>query len=372
MNQTPSPINHHLPRARRFWWTLLVAVLLIAIVVAMVIFGAKGAKKEKPAAQPTPALTVQVATAATLSWPEILEASGPIAAWQEAIIGSEISGQRLVQVLVNVGDNVKKGDVLARFNTATLKTEQAELMATWQQADSDSKRAVSLSDSGALSDQAIQNYSNQATIAKARLDAKNLQLQYATVVAPENGTITSRTATVGAIGATGTELFRQIVNNRIEWRGQINSEQLGQVQIGQSVVLVLPDGSTAQAKVRQISPTVDQESRLATLYADITKGSHAHAGMYASGTVVMKERPAVVVPAVSVVIRDGRSYVFALADNDHSGKVIQKAVTTGRHQHNSVEIIKGLNEGTRVVTQGAGFLNDGDTVRVVSDTGETR
>jgi len=355
--------------------------MLISVVVVVAAFFAlrghkNGVEKDVPIA--AAALTVQTATATTAQWPQTLQASGTIAAWQEAIIGSEISGQRLVAVNVNVGDTVKKGQVLARYNNATLHAEQAELEATWRQAESDRKRAVALKGSGALSKQQIENYANQAAIAKARLDAKNLQLRYATVVAPDGGTISARNATLGAIGTAGNELFRLILGDRIEWRGELSAAQLAQVKTGESVTLALPDGDVAQAKIRQLSPALDSQSRLAIAYADIAPGSHAHAGIYASGTIAMAVRPALVVPAVSVVIRDGRSYVFTLGDNNantHStdtNKVVQQAVTTGRHQGDAVEIVEGLSEGAKVVTQGAGFLNDGDKVRLGDNAGETK
>ncbi len=361
MNQIPYLSSR---RHRRRWLILIVALIALAGFF-LLHKGDPGETAPKPAA----ALTVQTVTTRIATWPQTLQASGAIAAWQEAIIGSEISGQRLVEVNVNVGDKVKKGQVLARFNSDILQAEQAELEATWRQAESDSKRAVGLQDSGALSKQQIENYANQAAIAKARLDAKRLQLRYATVVAPQDGTISARTATLGAIGSPGSELFRLILNNRIEWRGELSAEQLALVKPGQTVTLTLPDASTAQATIRKLSPSLDTQSRLAIAYADIVSGSTAHAGMYASGIVAMDEQPALVVPAVSVVTRDGRSYVFTLGEDS---KVTQQAVTTGRHQGSDVEIVEGLSEDTRVVTQGAGFLNDGDLVRLVDGEGEAK
>lgn len=367
MNQIPYPSSSRRPRRK---WVMIVIVVFVAAALFVALSGKPKVENKTPA-EPTAALTVQAATATTVNWPQTLEASGSIAPWQEAIIGSEISGQRLLEVKVNVGDHVKKGQVLARYNSDTLQAEQAELQATWQQAESDRQRAMGIKDSGALSKQQIENYANQAAIAKARLDAKRLQLRYATVIAPDDGTVSARQATLGTIGAAGNELFRLILNDRIEWRGELNAEQLAQAKPGQTVALALPDGSTAQATIRKISPSLDTQSRLAIAYADIAPGSHAHAGMYASGTIAMQVRPALVIPAVSVVIRDGRSYVFLLNDAT-ADKVTQQAVTTGRHQGSDVEIIEGLNENMRVVTQGAGFLNDADTVRVVNDAGAAK
>ncbi len=353
-------------RRTKRWLYFIITIAAAASIFISMKYAHSADKAEVPFAA---ALTVQGVLATTASWPDIVEASGPIAAWQEAIIGSEISGQRLVEVRVNVGDRVKKGQVLARYNSETLKAEKAELQATWQQSESNSKRAETLKGSGALSAQQIENYKNQAAIDKARLDAKNLELNYVTVVAPDDGTISSRTATLGTIGNNGTELFRMILNDRIEWRGELSAQQLKQVKVGQGVEVSLPDGTKAKAKIRQLSPSLDTTSRMATLYADILPGSSAHAGMYAKGIIAMQMRPAIVIPAISVVIRDGRSYVFELS-GDGLSKVTQQAVVTGRTQGSEVEITEGLKEGAHVVTQGAGFLNDGDMVRLVNNTGE--
>lgn len=380
------PSSHFSTNRQRFSRPWLILVIAMVAPILAVMHGC-GTKKATAVAQATPALTVQIATAATADWPETLQVSGPVVAWQEAIIGSEISGQRLIELRVNVGDRVKKGEVLARYNTDMLRAEQAEQQAVWQQAEADRERAVALQGKGALSNQQIENLISQAAIAKARLDAKNLQLRYATVVAPEGGIISARNATVGAIGTVGGELFRLILNGRLEWRGELSAEQLPQVKAGQTVVLTLPDGSNAQAKIRQLSPSLNAQSRMATAYADILPGSRAHAGMYASGTISMQSRPALVVPTVSVVIRDGRTYVFTIGALQNSGtsqssgaapkasgdavyKVVQQPVTTGRHRGSDVEISAGLNDGARVVMQGAGFLNEGDTVRVVDATGK--
>lgn len=364
-------------RLRRSRSLAIFAAIVLAVAAIFFTVRGGGANEEKPAPQAAPALTVQIAAATTAEWPETLQVSGPIAAWQEAIIGSEISGQRLIELRVNVGDRVKKGEVLARYNADMLQAEREELQATWQQAEADRVRAASLQDSGAMSSQQIENYANQAAIAKARLQAKLVQLRYATVAAPADGTISARSATLGAVGAAGGELFRMILDDRLEWRAELSAEQLAQVKAGQIVTLTLPEGSTAQAKIRQLSPALDAQTRLATAYADILPGSRAYAGMYAAGTIAMQVRPALVVPAVGVVIRDGRTYVFTVGDTvatahkaEATYKVTQQAVTTGRHQGDRVEITEGLRSGARVITQGAGFLNDGDTVRIVGEAGK--
>jgi hypothetical protein len=105
-------------------------------------------------------------------------------------------------------------------------------------------------------------------------------------------------------------------------------------------------------------------ARLGTVYADLDPGSRARAGMFATGHVVFTQSPALVIPSQSVVIRDGRSFVLRLADASVTPKVSLQAVTVGRREGSEVEILDGLSDDVRVVVQGAGFLNDGDFVRL--------
>jgi len=353
-------VRLHLSRRRT--WIVLAVALLAAIILAIAIWPEHASTE----AVETPALTVTSASTAKVEWPDSLQTSGAIAPWQEAIVGAEISGQKLVEILVNVGDVVKKDQVLARHSTEMLQAERSELYAEWIQAEANRKRGVRLKQGGALSNQRIETYMAAAAIAKARLERKDLELRNATVVAPDDGLVSSRTATLGAVSNAGAELFRIILQNRLEWRGDLTAEQLARVAPGQTVELSLPGGSKTKAVVRQISPSLNSDSRMATAYADIEPGSAAHAGMYATGKIVISQTDAIIVPAVSVVIRDGRSYVFKLGAEQGITNVSRQEVTTGRNRGNEIEIVSGLAPGERVAAWGAGFLNDGDTVLVVA------
>lgn len=346
----------------------LKAVILGLILVFTGFFIFKTMNKPQEQVSRSAALTVEYAISKRQDWPELVKASGSIEPWEEAIIGSEISGERLVEVSVNIGDRVKKGQILARFNNDRIEKEIAELQSSYKKAESDLNSAIILSKTGTLSKHDADKYKNQSEVAKARLEAKNLQLSYTDVLAPEDGTISKRNATLGSIGTAGGELFRLILDNRIEWRGELNASQLKKVAVGQKVELSLPDDSKAKATIRQLAPHIDPLSRLGIIYADIESGSSALAGMYAKGSIEIKTKAAIIVPAVSVVIRDGRSYVFTLLDDNQ--KVTQKKVTTGEYIGSYVEIIDGLEENVRVVTQGAGFLNNGDIVSVIENKGD--
>ena len=302
---------------------ILMAVVLIIVGAALGIgaFTFLGHHPAQPAAAtaaavPAPALTVSTATPRSVVWPATLAASGAVAPWQEASIGAQIGGYQLIEVRVNVGDRVKKGQLLAKFDPALLEADATQLQATFDQATANLKRAETLGSGGALSAQDLLQARTLTKTVAAQLASKQLQLRYTEVVAPDDGTISSRSATLGAVASVGQELFRLIRQNRLEWRGELTAQQLAQIKPGQEIQLALPEGTAATAHVRQTAPSLDSQSRLGMVYADIAPGSQARAGMYADGRVVLRESPALAVPAESVVIRDGRSYVATVSEPD--------------------------------------------------------
>ena len=314
--------------------------------------------------QKTPALTVTTAVPRRAVWPVTLTASGSIAPWQEASVGAQVGGYQLVEVRVNVGDQVRRGEVLARLDPALLRAEEAQLLANDEQAIADRQRALALQSEGAISDQEVLQFVTAAKVSAALLASKRLQLRYTDVIAPDDGVISARTATLGAVSAAGEELFRLIRGGRLEWRGELTAAQLSSVAKEQLVELALPDGSSASAKVRDTAPSLDGRSRLGLVYADLVSGSHARAGMYANGQVVVSQASALVVPAETVVIRDGRTYVVKLSEETATPTVALQLVTLGHRRNDEVEIVSGLTGTETLVRAGAGFLSDGDIVRV--------
>lgn len=320
-------------------------------------------------AQAVPSLTVTTTSPQRVAWPRTVATSGVVAPWQEASVGAQIGGYQLVKVNAEVGDQVRRGQVLARLDPALLRAEEAQLLARHDQAQVNSRRTQALRASGGVSEQEVLAAETEAKAAAALLAAKRLELRYADVRAPDDGVITARSATLGAVAPAGQELFRMIRRNRLEWRGELTAEQLREVAVGQVVALSLPDGAQASAVVRRLGPAMDAPSRLGLVYADVVRGGRALAGMYVAGTITVGMAPALTVPAPCVVIRDGRSYVMVLDEQRGASSVRLRGVRTGRRDDTAIEILAGLNGTERLVFGGAGFLNDGDAVRVAHAQG---
>ena len=364
---------------------LVMAVLAVAITAGAFFYFSSGKPDAAAAAKPAPkpALTVSTAQPESTRLSITLAANGNIAAWQEAVIGSESSGLRLTQVLVNEGDVVKAGQVLATFSTDSVQAAVAqarasllEAQASASDAAANAERARTLQNSGALSTQQINQFLTTEKTAKARaeaaqavLGAQQLRGRQTRVLAPDSGVISARSATLGSVVATGTELFRMIRQGRLEWRAEVTSAELGRITAGTAVKVRPASGGELQGRVRMIAPSVDPLTRSALVYVDLPatagKTSPAKAGMFARGEFDLGATDALTIPQRALVVRDGFNYVFRLGADQ---RVSQLKVQTGRLAGERVEVVSGLAPDARIVVNGAGFLNDGDLVRISQES----
>jgi RND family efflux transporter MFP subunit len=356
---------------------LLVFLGLVAIVVLTIAFKSRAADKPTPGVAKA-ALTVSTVTPSSAEWPFHLTGSGSITAWQEAIVGSEIGGLRLIEVAVNVGDRVRKGQVLARLQSDTVEAERdqtraslAEAEASFAEAQANANRARQVEASGALSAQQIAQYltaeltaNARVAVLNARLKSDQLRLAQTRILASDDGTISARTATLGAVMQQGQELFRLIRKDRLEWRAELPAGDLARIRPGMPVSIVTASKSKVPGHVRMVGPTLDPQTRNGLVYVDIDSNGAARAGMFASGEIEIARGKVLALPQSAVLLRDGFHYVFRLGQDNH---VIQTKIGLGQRSGDLVAVTGGLEPGAPVVGTGVGFLADGDLVRVVSD-----
>jgi HlyD family secretion protein len=387
-NARNQPHRLGLPRlAGSPWRTSSQAVAALALLLGSASAALHShAQSSAPVAAPAsagttarPAMTVTVAQPLREAMTQRLAANGNIAAWQDMSVSAEVAGPRIRELRAQVGDSVKAGQVLAvlddealqadlRLAQATLADAQAQLA----EAAANAARARSLDGTGALSAQqagqmlaAEQSARARVDMASAQLASQQLRLRHTQITAPDAGVITARTALLGGVAQPGLELFRLIRHGRLEWRGEVTANELPRIASGQGVHIALPNGTTLAGRVRLVAPTVDPQTRNALVYVDVQQPAQgvapARPGMFARGEFVVPGSQALSVPAQALVVRDGFHFVFVI---DANNKAHQRKVDTGRRAAERVEIVKGLQAHERVAVAGAGFLNDGDTVRI--------
>lgn len=331
--------------------------------------------KPKTAAAPPPSQTVTVAVAGTQTLPRQIAVSGDIAAWQEAPVGAETGGLTVVELYADEGQYVRQGQLLLKMDDTLLRAQLrqasagvASAKATLAQASADLARAEELRQRGYLAqaglDQKKAAQGNaQAAVAqaeaaeaeaKARLDQSSLR-------APVSGLISARKVVKGQIVAAGTELFRIVRDGRLELNAALPEDQLHIVRAGMPASITADGLGQTGGTVRIVPPQVDAKTRLGVARIALTSAGPFRPGMFARGTIQVGLQPAVTVPQASVVYRDSKPGVFVI---DNAGVAHFRSVTTGVRSGDFIEIAQGLNAGERVALSGAGFLSDGDHVRV--------
>lgn len=307
------------------------------------------------------------------TWNIHIEAQGNIQPWQEVHISSEVGGLRVVNVLANTGDTVKRGQTLARLNATTVETELdtanaqlVEAKAALAQAAATLERANRLAPSGGVSKQELTLYETQKHTAEARLTAaralvkkQQARLDLATIVSPDDGILSSRSIAEGAIVQAGSELFRIIRQGRLQWRAEVRGEQLLKLSIGQEATIKSPLGETFNGQIRQISPTIDPKTQKGWVMVDLPSHTNLKAGLSVSGELTVGQRHALVLPATAVLMRDGASQVFRV---DQDNRIAAFEIKTGDVKDGLIEVTSGLDEQTRVVSEGLTRMQVGETV----------
>jgi HlyD family secretion protein len=336
---------------------------------------------------------------------ETLAVTGTLVAREEVVVGAEVDGLRIIELLADVGDRVEEGQVLARLDSAMLQAQLAqntstlaiaeanvaqisasiaETQASEAEADAALKRARTLGATGTVSPAQLLASETQAKVAasKAAAATENLRIAKAaqalaeaqrseielkiarTVLkAPAAGTITQRAARLGAVvGAAGSPLFRLIRNSEIEFDAEIPETALPRIEPGQDVEVWLAGISDAiGGKVRLVDPTVDKTSRVGRVAIALSPQPATRAGIFARGNIAVGTRQAVTVPLSAVLFGKDGAYVQLVTNN----VVERRQVETGFKRGTSIEIVNGLIEGQEVVARAAAFVRPGERITPV-------
>ena len=385
-------------------WLLpvLVAVLVIGVVLGKYWGGSADELREEPVASSgvaggneadsTASMEQSVLSVETVSPSQddigrTLSADGTINAKDIANVSAKVSGVAIERVLVEEGDRVRAGQVLAMFDTDAMEqqvlqaeADVAEAEATLANASADAARVLPLIDIDAISKQEADRYRTSEVRAraalqasKARLSNQRLTLDNATVVAPVSGIISEKMIEVGQV-AGGDPLFTIIKDGILEWRAELDPKLVGDINIGTPVRVALPGGDTVMGQVSRIAPTADNNRQI-TIYASLSDNSNIRAGMYQTGEFLLGSASTQTIPNSAIVSNDGYDYVMLVtelttADGQSMGRIKQQRVTLGERLGENVTVLEPLPKGSRIVKQGGSFLNDGDLVRIVNGVGQ--
>lgn len=350
-----------------------------------------------------PAVTTIQARRGTIR--DTVTVGGTLVAREEILVAAQVDGLAIVEILVDEGASVRKGDVLARLSREAIDITIGQNKAQLARADAAIAQAkAQIVDAQAAKDAALNAFtraknlreggittvdnfeqrqslalqttarvtSAQETFKLAEADKAVIQAQSADLVlklvrtdikAPADGMVSRRSARLGAIAAGATDpLFRIIENGTIELEADIAEAALARLRVGQTAK-IRPAGHVAdvEATVRLISPEVSRTTRLGKVRLTLTNSQDLAIGAFARGMIEVAKSDGIVLPLSAVQFGlDGAKVQVVV-----NGAVATRPVTIGLRSSTLVEIASGLDAGEQVVSTAGTFLRNGDRITPV-------
>lgn len=365
------------PRPSRRAWIIVGVGLAAVLLTAFFVFKGMGHQTTEAPAQANDGQAVSVVTVTSATVAGTVTASGTVSAWEEVPVGAETGGLTATAVLTDEGRYVQQGQVLVQLNDTLLRAQLrqqnaavASAEATLAQADSALARAQELRERGFLSQAGLDTAVAQQATAQAQLSAAvagraetQARVNQAAIRAPVSGLVISRSVTRGQIVQQGAELFRIVRDGRLELDAQIPETEIRMVRAGQPVQVSSDEAGQGSGTVRIVTPEVNPQTRLGLARVSLAAGSGLRPGMFAQARINVGSQSVLVVPQAAVVYREGREGVYVLQPDS---TVRFQVIRTGERTADQVEVLEGVSAGQQVVAQGAGFLGEGDHVRVTA------
>ena len=363
--------------------------------------GPAASKGDTPTTPPPAVSVVEVVTA---EFTETAVVSGSLVPRDEILVTPEVNGFRVLDLKVDEGDRVKKGDVLATLDSESLDAQSAqsdaslaraeaaisrarsqivEATARLEEAKASFDRAKPLQNSGYLSKSTFDQRDAAAKTAqaqliatrdglklaeaeKAQVEAQRRELEWrrsnTKVTAPEDGLISRRDARIGALASSSAKpMFHIIARGEVELDAEVIETELARIRAGQKARIDVAGVGEVTGTVRLVSPEVNKDTRLGRVRIFLGDDPKLRIGGFARGVIDTAEARGLSVPTAAVVFDSSGAFVQVVRD----GRVERRVIETGLVAAGLVEVREGLALGDVVVAKAGTFLRDGDAVRPV-------
>jgi RND family efflux transporter MFP subunit len=362
----------------------------------------QAAKRVEAAGIAAPVVTVARVTLANFT--DTVLATGSLVAREEILVGPEVEGLRITEVLAEEGQRVKKGDVLARLVADTLDAQLAQNAAALArtaaaiaqarssiaqaearvvEAGNAYERAKPLRQAGHITEAVFDQREQTARAAEAQLAAARDGLKVAEaeraqveaqrreltwrrgrveVTAPAGGIISRRIARVGGYAAGAAEpMFRIVAKAEVELDAEVVETRLPTVVAGQRALVEVAGLGQVEGRVRLVSPEVDKATRLGRVRIFLGDNPGLRIGAFARAGIVTATSHGLAVPASAVLYGSDGPTVLVVRGN----RIATRKVKVGLAADVLIEVREGLAEGDVVVARAGTFLREGDIVRPV-------
>lgn len=360
-------------RRNRYWLAALVAALVAALAFFM---WRGGASDEAPVAPTAPSVTVLIPGRVQVS--DFVTATGTISARREMPVGVQGEGGMVTAVLVDAGQYVRAGQVLARVDRSVQTAQAAQMRASAQSAQADARlaqveldRAQTLVSKGFVSAADIDRRTATRDSARARAAASAAQasemaarLARLDIRAPAAGLVLDRAVEPGQIVSGGSmPLFRIAKDGEFELQAKVAEQDIARLKVG-IPAKVTPVGAPAAitGKIWLLEPSIDAQTRQGMARIALPANTTLRAGGFAAARITAGQALRPVLPQSAVQSDTKGAYVFIVGAGD---KVARRDITIGEVGEFGIAVASGLNGNERVVMSAAAFLNPGEKIRPV-------
>ncbi len=365
---------------------------------------AQPAQSAEKLAEPVPP-AASVLKVVPTDFVETVMVTGTLVPRDEILVAPEVEGLRVTEVRVDEGDRVRKGQVLAVLEQASLDAQLAQNSALLAKADAAIaqarstiiqaeaslkearnalERAKPLRQSGHISEsifdqrEAAARTTEAAEIAardglkvaeaeRRHLEAQRRELEWrranTEVKAPADGLISRKNVRVGSLATgAGNAMFRMIARGEVELDAEVPEAQLARIKPGQPAVVTIAGLGEVMGEVRLVSPEIDRATRLGRVQISLKTSEGLRIGGFGRGTIETANGRGLAVPASAVLYGANGPTVQILGEDR---RIRSHPVKTGLRARGMVEIVEGLKAGDVVIARSGTFLRDGDEVRPV-------
>jgi HlyD family secretion protein len=352
------------------------------IALAVVLVGVTAWKLLAPAAPPAAPVSnvpeVTVLVPGTTMVADAITAPGSIAAKRDEPVGVQGEGGRITRVLVEPGQRVGAGQVLAQIDARVQEQEVAQLAAGVRQAEADARlaeanltRAESLVSKGFISradiDQRVATRDGalaRVNVAKAQLAAGRERVARLAVRAPAAGLVLSRSVEAGQVVGPGSgALFRIAEGGKLEMRAQMADQDLARLKPGMAATVTPVGAARGQpGRVWLLDPVIDPTTRQGIARIELDYAPGLRVGAFARARIEAGESVRPLLPQ-SAVLADGKgNFVYVLGKDN---RIERRDVGVGIVSDAGVGIVSGLTGTEKVVASAGAFLKPGDQIKPV-------
>jgi membrane fusion protein (multidrug efflux system) len=348
---------------RSYTWPALTTALLLALAAGC--SNGKAKEKDDGEAEAT-TVPVEVQPLRRTAMVAVYSGTAPIEAHEEAEVVAKVGGE-VRQLLVEEGDMVTEGQVLARLDGDRLRLDLAEIEANLRKLERDYNRQLELSQRGLVAKGTAENAKYDLDALKASYDSARLELGYTEIRAPITGVVSARHIKVGNTISPNDPTFRVTNLDPLVAYVHIPEKEFRKLAPGQTADVIVDalGGERFAGTISRISPTVDPKTgtfRARIEVPDTTR--RLKPGMFARVNIVYERREnALQLPRNSILDADGEQSVFVVVNS----KAEQRTIRTGLANNGWVEVLEGLKGDERVVVVGQAGLKTGTAVKVVDE-----